>query len=162
MPGSGKSTVGKLLANSLNYKFIDTDLYIEKKEQKKLQQIIDEIGDENFCTIEETRIRELFPLTNQVLAPGGSVIYSERLMIELKNQSIIIFLDLPFNELENRLKNKESRGIVGLKIKNLKELFKERVPLYKKHADLIISCGNKTERQIAEEIIEKIKERDKS
>ncbi|MHA1723260.1 MAG: shikimate kinase [Promethearchaeota archaeon] len=157
MPGSGKSTIGKLLAESLNYTFIDTDNYIEKREKKKLQQLIDEIGDESFCAIEEKCILELLPLNNHILAPGGSIIYSKKLMESLRNQSIIIFLDLPLNEIENRLKNKESRGIVGLKTKNLKELFKERVPLYKKYADLIISCDNKTELQIAEEIIKKIK-----
>ncbi len=156
MPSSGKSTIGKLVAQHYNYTFIDTDQYIENKENKKLQQLINELGDINFCSMEEKRIFELLPLTKHVLAPGGSIIYSEKIMNALKKDSYIVFLDVPLKELEERLDNKESRGIVGLKSKNIKCLYNERVPLYNKYAHVKISCYNKSPDQIAREIIQKI------
>lgn len=156
MPGSGKSTIGKSLANYFKYHFIDTDDYIEKKEKKSLQQLINEVGDEEFCSIEEKRVLELLPIMKCVLAPGGSIIYSKVLMQVLKNNSIIVFLDLPLKEIVIRLDNKESRGIVGLKSKNIKQLYAERIPLYNKYGDIKISCYEKSETQITEEIIIKI------
>ncbi len=79
MPGSGESTIGKLLAEKFNFEFIDCDKHIEQKEKMILQQIIDTKGDDKFLQIEEKRILELLPLKNYVLAPGGSIIYSKKL-----------------------------------------------------------------------------------
>jgi len=156
MPGSGKSTIGKLLTRQLGFTFMDTDKYIETQEKKSLQQILDDEGNEGFCKIEEKRILELLPLTNHVLAPGGSIIYSKKLMNALKNSAIIIFLDVPLLILEERLKDKNSRGIVGLKTKSLKVLYDERVPFYKKSADLMISCQGKSDDEIISEIIKRL------
>ena len=157
MPGSGKSTIGRALAEKLNFKFIDSDDYIEKQEKMTLQQIIDTKGDKTFCEIEEKRILELLPLKNCVLAPGGSVIYSKKIMNILKDSSVIIFLDTPINDLEKWLKNKAMRGIVGLSSKSIKELYNERLPFYKKYADIIINYTNQSEKEIINEIIKKLK-----
>jgi len=157
MPGSGKSTIGRALAEKLNFKFIDSDDYIEKQEKMTLQQIIDTKGDKTFCEIEEKRILELLPLKNCVLAPGGSVIYSKKVMNILKDSSVIIFLDTPLEIIEKRLVNKATRGIVRLKSKSIKELYRERVPLYKKYADIIVNCSKKSDSEIIEEIIKKLK-----
>lgn len=157
MPGSGKSTVGKLLAKSLDYNFIDTDLYIEKKESRGLQEIIDNEGIDAFCEIEKKRILELLPLKNYIISPGGSVIYSKTLMDTLKNISQIIFLDIPLDILEERLDDKESRGIVGLKTLSLSKLYEQRIPLYKKYADIIINCGYLSPSEIVNKIIIEIR-----
>lgn len=78
MAGAGKSTIGKLLAKKLNFKFIDSDKYIEEKEQMSLQKILDKYGDEKFIKIEEKRVLELLPLKNCVISPGGSIIFSKK------------------------------------------------------------------------------------
>ncbi len=153
MPGSGKSIVGKLLAKKINFKFIDCDEYIVKKEKKSLQQIIDTKGDKGFLKIEEKRILELFPLKNYILAPGGSIVYIKKVMKILKDSSVIIFLDLPLKTIEQRLTNKEIRGIVGFSLKPIKKLYCERLPLYKKYADITISCSLKSNSQIIKKII---------
>jgi len=153
MPGSGKTTVGKLLAESFDYKFVDTDNYIEKKEGKNLQEIIDNEGNAAFCEIEKNRIMELLPLKHCIISPGGSVIYSKSLMETLKNISVVIFLDLPLKALKDRLINKESRGIVGLKSLSIAELYDERIPYYKKYADITINCIN----LLPSEIVNKIR-----
>jgi len=157
MPASGKSVRGKLLAEKLSFKFIDGDDYIEKRERMKLQQIIDKKGDEGFLKIEEKRILELLPLKKYVLAPGGSVIYSKKFMEVLKKSSLVIFLNTPLKVIEKRLKNKATRGIVGLKPKSIQELYKERLPLYKKYADITINCFQKSNNEIIQEITNKIK-----
>lgn len=152
MPGCGKTTIGRLLANELNYHFLDTDQYIEQQTQKSLQQILDKEGIEGFCNIEKDCIISLLPLEHYVIAPGGSVIYSEELINTLKENSLIIFLLASLNAIQLRLKNKETRGIVGLKEKSLGKLYEERQPLYMKHADIIISCDDESPAKIVEEI----------
>lgn len=156
MPGSGKSTVGKLLAERLSFGFIDFDSYIEKKENKSLQKIIDEKGDEGFCEIEEKRILELLPFKNYVMAPGGSVIYSSKVMDELSKSSFFVFLHLPFKAVRERLTNKSERGIVGFSKDSLKEIYKKRTLLYKQYSDIRVDCLDKIPEEVAAEIIQKI------
>ena len=156
MPASGKSVVGRLFAQEISYHFLDTDQYIEQQTQKSLQEILDEKGNDTFCKIEKECILELFPLENYVIAPGGSVIYSEDLMETLQKNGIIIFLLVSLRELQSRLENKETRGIVGLKEKSLGALYEERQPLYMKYADKIVSCTDKTPAEIIEEIKKEI------
>jgi len=157
MPGSGKTTYGKLLAEKLGFKFIDCDEYVEQKEKMSLQEIIDIKGDEEFLKIEEKRNLELLSLKNYILASGGSVVYIEKLMKAFKKSSFIIFLDTPLEIIEKRLVNKATRGIVRLKSKPIKELYRERVPLYKKYADIIVNCSKKSDSEIIEEIVKKEK-----
>ncbi|MBD3213230.1 MAG: AAA family ATPase [Candidatus Lokiarchaeota archaeon] len=157
MPGSGKSTIGKLLADELNFNFIDIDDYIEQKEGRNLQDIIDTEGNEKFCEIEEETILELLPLQNCVISPGGSVIYSKTVMKKLNQISTIIFLDLPLKVLRERLNNKESRGIVGLKSFSLPELYQERIALYKKYAEITVECEGLSPFKIINIIIKRLK-----
>lgn len=157
MPGSGKSIYGHLLAKKLNFKLIDCDEYIEQKEKMSLQQIINNKGDKDFLKIEEKMVLELLPLKKYILAPGGSVIYSKKLMEALKKSSLVIFLNTPLKIIEKRLVNKATRGIVGLKSKSIKELYKERLPIYKKYADITINCSQKSNSEIIREIIKKLK-----
>ena len=156
MPGSGKSMIGKLLAKKLDFEFIDCDEYIEQKEKMSLQQIIDTKGNEGFLKIEEERNLELVPLKKHILAPGGSIVYLEKLMNALKKSSVIVFLDASLKIIEKRLTDKATRGIVGLKAKSIKELYKERVLLYKQYADITINCFKKSNSQITQEIIKKL------
>lgn len=138
MPGSGKSTIGNLLAKKLEWEFLDGDELIEKENGKKLQELLDELGEEKFMILEEKTISKI-SLDDKILAPGGSLVYYKNLMNQLKEKSLIVFLEVPLEELKKRITNAETRGIVGLKSKSLKELFNERVPLYKKYANLTLS-----------------------
>ncbi len=139
MPGSGKSTLGKILAKKLNLKFIDTDKYIEKRENLTLQEIIDKKGEKEFLKIEQMRVLELFPLKNTVLAPGGSIVYSKKVMECFKKSGLIIYLEKPYNKIERALKNKKTRGIFGFKTKSIKQIYQQRKPLYEKYADLTVT-----------------------
>jgi shikimate kinase len=152
MPGSGKSTVGVLLAKALGRYFLDTDVYIQAIEDKPLQQIIDEKGLEEFCSIEEGHII-CIDLKNAVIATGGSVVYSAEAMKYLARDGLIVHLDLPFDEIQRRVTNLYTRGVVMEKGQTLKSLYEKRQPLYQKYAELTISCLGKTHEQIVEKII---------
>lgn len=155
MPGSGKSMIGKLLTKRLGFRFIDGDKEIEKRYPDR-QKFLDRYGDKAYIKMEEKTIIRL-PLDNCVLAPGGSVVYSRKLMDILKKSSVIVFLDLPYKIIEKRLTNKATRGIVNLKSKSLKELYNERHPLYKKWSDITINCSGKSNGNIINEIVERVR-----
>ena len=153
MPASGKSTIGVILAKTMGMDFVDTDLLIQKKEEKLLQDIIIEKGIDSFIRIEEDTILEL-NCNNHVIATGGSVIYSHKAMQHLRQGGILIYLNTSYDEIERRLTNITSRGIVFGKEQDLHGLFKERTPLYEKYADIVLDCTDKE----VEDIVNLIKD----
>jgi shikimate kinase len=138
MPGSGKSTVGVQLAKHLGLEFIDTDLVIQTNQGRLLQDIVDNDGHEVLRNIES---QELVKLTihKALVATGGSAVYSDDGMQNLKAQGIIVYLDVSFAEIEHRIvASKNSRGIAKAQGQTLEDLYNERIPLYKKYADIIV------------------------
>lgn len=154
MPGAGKSTVGVLLAKTLKMPFTDTDILIQKQENSYLQELIEKHGIDGFIKIEENTVKSL-DLRNHVIATGGSVVYSETAMAHLKAHGIIFFLNARLYQLERRLKNSRNRGIAMSPGQTLGSLYRERLPLYKKYADIEIDCSRKHIETIVSEISEK-------
>jgi shikimate kinase len=140
MPGSGKSTVGRLLAERLRFDFLDLDTYIATKEQQTVGTIVKERGDTALADIEEKYALEV-PLENTVFSPGGSIVYSTAAMERLKKDTTIVFLDVVFEEIRRRLDNIPERGIVGLRDKSLEELYRERLFLYRIFANITIDSS---------------------
>ena len=141
MPTSGKSTVGVILAKMLGMDFVDTDLVIQRRTGKKLKDIIEEEGVEGFLRVEDEACAEL-EVENTVIATGGSVIYGEAAMKHLKKNSQVIYLEIDYDTLEKRLHHVKQRGVVLKDGQTKKELFDERIVLYKKYADIVISEDN--------------------
>ena len=139
MPGAGKSTIGVLLSKRLGLDFVDTDLVIQVREQRTLQQILDSEGYLGLRAIEESVLLGLDP-HRRVVATGGSVVYSERAMRRLAGASRIVFLDVPLAELRTRIRDYETRGIARRPDQEFSELFDERTALYMRYADLRIDC----------------------
>lgn len=152
MAGSGKSVVGNILADSLGWKFIDTDLLIEEEQDNTLQNILDEMGDKKFIKLESSKIKEFVATTNTVFAPGGSIVYEDEAMELLKNISSIIYISTDLQTIKERI-DIPSRGIVGLKEKSIQELYKERETLYKRSAGWTVDTAGKTPIEIKEEIL---------
>lgn len=140
MPGSGKSTVGVILAKMTARGFVDTDVLIQTFQNQRLQDIVDIGGHSALRAIEEQVILGL-SVKNHVIATGGSAVYSDSAMNHLKTDGIVVFLDVDFDEISNRLGDFSSRGIAKRPDQSLEELFEERFKLYTKHADLTIKCG---------------------
>ena len=137
MPGVGKSTVGVILAKLLGFSFVDTDLIVQKRENRLLKDIISEKGIDGFIET-ENRILSNFCTENSVIATGGSVVYGKEAMDNLSKESIVIYLKLDYKRLRYRLGNIKNRGVVIRNGQSLSELYKERIPLYEKYADIII------------------------
>lgn len=153
MPGAGKSTLGVLVAKALGKDYVDTDIVIQQHEGRLLQEIIDHYGIDGFMKIEESIVSEL-KRQNCVIATGGSVIFSEKALDALKPGGEILYLHVSYGEIEKRLKNIKNRGIVIKKGNSLKDVYEERVPLYRKYADKTIDCTNKNIEDCVSEIIE--------
>jgi len=142
MSGAGKSTLGVLLAKALGLDFVDTDIEIQNREGRLLQEIIDADGVEPFLEIEE-RIVSSLRIRGSVVATGGSVVYSEKIMSALSADGRIIYLSVPFDELMGRLQDITTRGIVIKNGSTLRDVYDERLPLYEKYADLVFDCSGK-------------------
>lgn len=151
MPAVGKSTIGVLLAKSLLVSFTDTDLLIQEKYKKSLCDIIKDNGTKAFLNIEEDIILNT-DLKNSVIATGGSAVFGERAMNQLKENGVIVYLSLPIDEIKKRIGDIKSRGVVLTNGNTVDDIFKERKPLYEKYADIRFDCDNLT----AEECVEKI------
>ncbi len=155
MPGSGKSTIGVILAKNLGLGFIDTDVLIQINRQKPLQQIIDENNHLYLRAVEEEEILKI-NIEKHVIATGGSVVYSEKAMSHLLGISKVIFLEVDFKEIKKRIHNFESRGIAKSKNQSFRELFEERQVLYKKYAEITVNCNEADQEELALHIAELI------
>ena len=153
MPGCGKSTVGVLLAKAVCKRFLDTDLLIQQREKKPLQVIINTRGNLFFADCEERAILAIRQ-RGQVIATGGSVVYSERAMLHLKSLGTVVFLDTPFPEIKKRLWNLKTRGVVLKKGQTLEDMYNERRPLYEKYADVIVPAGRMKTEQVVQTVVE--------
>ena len=149
MPGAGKSTIGPLLAEKLGFSFEDTDTMIHKSDGRYLKDIVKEDGFETFLDIQQKVIMSQ-EFRNHVIATGGSVIKSRHLMQYFKSIGMIIYLMIDFNTLEQRLA--PDRRLARAGGQTFRDVYEEREPLYKKYAECIIDCTNKT----PEEIVRKI------
>ncbi len=140
MPGAGKSTVGVLVAKALGMDFIDTDILIQQREGRLLQEIIDDDGIETFLKMEEKALLSL-KCRNSVIATGGSAVYSDKAMRALRKDGVCVYLRLGYDEIERRLKNIRTRGIVIKGGQTLKDVYDERLPLYLKYSDVEADCS---------------------
>ena len=156
MPGCGKSTAGVLLAKALGKHFVDTDVQIQTREGRGLQDIINSDGLEVFCRIETDYLLTLHP-TNTVIATGGSAVYSTTAMEYLRSMGVVVFLDLSLSQIEKRLTDLAVRGVVMDPGETLQTLYAKRLSLYKQFAEITITCDNRTHEQTIEAIITAIK-----
>lgn len=152
MPGAGKSTVGVLLAKEAGLAFLDTDVWIQTREGRTLQEILDAHGLESFCHMERDHVLAL-DVRGHVLATGGSVVYSPAAMEHLKARGTVVYLKLPLRELEQRVTNMATRGVVVARGQTLRDLFDERTGLYERWADVTVECAGRNQDQLTGEIV---------
>jgi shikimate kinase len=156
MPGSGKSTVGVILAKKTSRDFVDTDLLIQTSQGRNLQDIVDHDGYVALRHIEERVLLDL-SVRNHVVATGGSAVYSDQAMAHLKSDGLAIFLDVDLATLESRIPDFSTRGLAKRPDQSLSELFKERFGLYARYADITIKCDKLTHEEVCARIIEEIR-----
>ena len=137
MSGSGKSTLGVVLAKRLGYDFVDTDILIQQKYHKLLQEIIDSEGNAEFARKEEKVLSEV-DFKRTVISTGGSAIYYEKAMENLKRQGLVVYLAVPYEEIMRRIISPAKRGILIPEGMTLEDVWREREPLYWHYADLTL------------------------
>ncbi|MFN2361562.1 MAG: shikimate kinase [Marinobacter sp.] len=155
MPGSGKSTVGVLLAKRLGLGFTDTDLLIQQEAGRNLQDIVDGEGYQALRRIEE-RVLLRLDVRCQVISTGGSAVYSEPAMRHLKATGIVVFLDIPLEEVLERIGDYSARGISRRPDQSLEELFSERLKLYSRFADITIKCVGRNQEEVCDATVKAV------
>jgi len=152
MPGAGKSTVGVLLAKLAGLAFNDTDLDIQVQAGATLQEIIDRSGHIALRELEEAILLAV-SLENTVIATGGSVVYSDRIMQRLQQAGPVVYLDVPLSTLEARVAAAPPRGIASDAGHTYADVFRERTPLYRHYADIIVASDGRDPQDVAIEVL---------
>ena len=149
MAGAGKSSVGVKLAKHLKFDFVDSDLIIEKKYGKSLRDILSQNGNKKYKEIEEGALLSV-EFNQIVLATGGSAVFCDTAMEHIKENSIVIYLEVPYEDISARISNFSERGLLKRSDQTIQEAYKEREGLYQNCADYIVqnegeidSCLNK-------------------
>jgi shikimate kinase len=155
MPGSGKSTVGVLVAKRLGLGFIDTDLLIQQKAGCTLQDIVNQRGYLALRLVEEEVLLQL-NVEKHVLSTGGSAVYSEAAMTHLKTGGVVIFLDISLDTVAARIGDYSLRGISKRPEQSLIELYEERSALYSRYADITIQGDALSQERVCEVLIERL------
>ncbi len=138
MAGAGKSTVGRELANILNFRLIDSDLLIEEQQGKSLQKILDDEGYIKLREIENSVLKNLH-FKEIILSTGGSAVYSDEAMKHIQQNSKVIFLDVSFGEILERVPSFHDRGFAKAPSQSIEDAFEERQELYNKYSHHIVS-----------------------
>jgi len=153
MPGSGKSTIGVVLAKCASMDFVDTDILIQCSVGRSLQDIVDSDGHMALRAIEEKVLLEL-DCRNHVIATGGSAVYSRAAMEHLKSDGLAVFLEVDLDTLKSRIHDYETRGLAKRPDQSFEELFAERSSLYSYYADLTVHCSGLSVAEVCAAIIQ--------
>ena len=152
MPGSGKSTVGVLLAKRTGLEFVDTDLLIQARENATLAEVIARTDHDYLRDVEEAVLLAL-PIAPAVISTGGSVVYSPRIMARLSSASIAVYLRATFETVDYRISLAPDRGIASPGSHTLLDIYQERVPLYERYAQITIDVDSDNPEEIAGHIM---------
>ena len=160
MPGAGKSTLGVVLAKILNYDFLDADLVIQNKHGKTLQTLINEHGPQGFLDVENQDLQEI-NVHRTIVATGGSAVYSDQAMEHLRSIGAVVYLQISYKELANRLGDLQERGVVmkGGMGMSLADLYEERLPLYEKWAEITVDVEKTSITQAAKKVVAALRDR---
>lgn len=151
MPASGKSTVGVLLAKWMSKGFMDTDLLVQARAGVSMQAFQDEHGLKAYQQLECDTVHSVV-CENCVIATGGSAVYCSGAMQHLRNIAQVIFLDVPLEEIKQRIGDYSERGVVIEPGMTLDDLYVERRSLYLEYADVVVECDGKTQDELVSEI----------
>lgn len=155
MPGTGKSTVGVILAKQLGMRFVDSDIELQSQRGRCLQDILEIEGFLALRALEEEVLLSI-DLHDAVLATGGSAIYSQSALQRLKACGPIVNLETEVGLLKERINRAPARGIASDPALTLDEVLAERAPLYDRHATFTIPTAALSPDEIAAEIIRRV------
>ncbi len=143
MPGSGKSTVGRHLAKHLGLQFFDSDTEIEQRIGMPIRDWFQQHGEDSFRDVEQDVIDELTSRPNAVLATGGGAVLRPSNRDALHSRTHVIYLKSGPEELFRRLRHDTQRPLLQVTdpLQKLRDLFKERDPLYRRVAHFVVEAA---------------------
>lgn len=159
MSGAGKSTIGRRVAETLGLTFIDIDHVLESSSGKNIPDLLSDLGDEKFIAAEsDATISATSGSDNQLIATGGSVIYSDVAMRHLREISTVVYVRVSTPVLIERISKDSDRAskIVRLRGTSISQLIEERIPLYEKYAHFVVDLSESGAAQDADMICDRI------
>ena len=154
--GSGKSTIGKLLAKETGYRFVDIDKEIEQNEDMSIKEIFSSKGEKYFRDLEKKMIKNFVEKKGFIVSTGGGLGADKENMELMKKKGVVIWLDVSLDTVLKRCGEDENRPLLKKSRNDLEKLFEKRKQIYAS-ADIHIDVNNKTPDQIVKEILRKIK-----
>jgi shikimate kinase len=152
--GSGKTTIGGLVAKKTKRKYADLDKMIVKHAKMPIAKIFDKYGEEHFRDIESLIVKKVSKLKGYVIATGGGVVKREKNIIELKKCGKIIYLYASFNEIVGRIKERDDRPLFDVNdLKQTKKLYRSRLKIYRQAADFTVNTAALGAEKTADRII---------
>jgi len=157
--GSGKSSLGKKLAKSLDKKFIDTDKEIEKKEKKTINEIFENNGERYFREKEKEFLVNIPDNLNMIIATGGGIVTDQESREKLKENKVI-FLNASIERQNKRTSKSDKRPLLKNvnRLKKLRELYDQRLELYREVSNIEINVDKFKSKDILIKIIEELNE----
>ncbi len=158
--GSGKSTIGNIIAKRLHRDFRDSDHYIENRTGVDIARIFDIEGEQGFRDRESSALSELLSENNRVIATGGGSVMREENQRLLKQKGYIVFLDTSVNQQMQRLARDKKRPLLQTENphERLEALLAQRRPIYLDLADLQVKTDKRVARRLAADIINQLPE----
>ncbi len=155
LPGCGKSTLGKLLAKSLGFSFIDCDEVIEKTENKAISKIFEEFDEDAFRDIETNTLKNLLIVQNAVIATGGGCVERRENFEILKSLGMVVFVNRPVEKIIKDIDISKRPLLTGGNHR-LYTLNERRLPLYQEVCDIDVLVDSTTE-AAADKILDEVK-----
>lgn len=155
MPGSGKSTVGRHLSRRLGWPFVDSDAAIERDLGCSIRGYFEQHGEAAFRDVEERVIERLLDSPLQVLATGGGAVLREANRTRLSTRSFVVYLRSTPEELFRRLRHDTHRPLLQVAdpLRRLRELYRDRDPLYRGVAQMVVETGRPTVKMLVSTIL---------
>lgn len=159
--GAGKSTIGRQLARLLNMEFVDSDQQIEKRTGATIALIFEIEGEAGFRSREAAVIDELSAQPNTVLATGGGAILNEHTRRILRNRGSVVYLHAALDTLFERTRASRNRPLLETEDRRgkLEQIMREREPLYRQEADIVVDTDRRSALSVAREIADKLEDR---
>ena len=153
--GSGKTTVGRLVAGKLGYRFLDLDVLITENAGKSIREIFEEDGEEAFRRIESDTLYSVREMNRLVIATGGGSPVRQENQEFFENLAATFYLEVSFKEFMNRAGRDPGRPLLARSKTDLERLYKSRLPIYRSLGQRVIT-DSRTPQEIAVEILKKL------
>lgn len=158
MMGSGKTTMGRILARHLGKVFVDSDEEIIKRTGVTIPHIFDVEGEAGFRLRETAAIRDLVRRDNTVLATGGGAVLAEENRALMQQNGIVVYLKANVHDLWQRTRHDRNRPLLQTSdpLEKLTELFQQRDPLYQQVSDIVVQSGKQSVHMLMQHLLEEI------